>query len=499
MNILRFCLISLLFFNIQVKAENLFNLLNESPFNNAGIIINKALCSSPLTQVTGSPFSTGTATGAQGIQYSPDGRFVAVTNRSGEVTMFSVNTDGSLAFIGNFAMAGGTNPLGLAFFPNGNFLAVINVPIGLVTISRVNNNGSLTLNQTISSFMVKVTQDIAISPNGLFAAVSGANDGSVATFTVNPNTGLFTFVGIFSAFGSPFGIEFYPNGQFLAAVNKATNTVTVYNVNQMTGALTPINGTIPASSFATQSSPSLIDISSDGKFAAVTNTGSDTVTIYSIANTGALAPVTGSLATSSFATGSSPLGVSYAPDNSLLVVSNQNSDDISVYSIELDGTLTFITNYPVGDQPAFVDFSPNSVFVGIANSNSDDVSVYATTLQADNISGTTNCNQSIEIASSACGTLPTVSAVTIPLHGTATFSSNSITYTPNNGFSGSDSFTYTVSDPAGRTSSALVNVDVNPNCPPVPPTPPSPTPVVNESAIVRAIRNKYCPFLAKLI
>ena len=55
-----------------------------------------------------------------------------------------------------------------------------------------------------------------------------------------------------------------------------------------------------------------------------------------------------------------------------------------------------------------------------------------------------------------------VSAVTQGVNGTVTFAGGSVTYTPNGNFNGSDSFTYTVSDGNGGTSTATVNVTVMP-------------------------------------
>jgi hypothetical protein len=59
-----------------------------------------------------------------------------------------------------------------------------------------------------------------------------------------------------------------------------------------------------------------------------------------------------------------------------------------------------------------------------------------------------------------------VSAVTQGTHGSGTFSGGSITYTPNAGFSGQDSFSYTVSDGHGGTATANVTVLVNDVTPP---------------------------------
>ena len=55
----------------------------------------------------------------------------------------------------------------------------------------------------------------------------------------------------------------------------------------------------------------------------------------------------------------------------------------------------------------------------------------------------------------------TVTSVTQPTHGSATFTATGVTYTPQAGYSGPDSFTYTVSDGKGGTAIGTVNVTVN--------------------------------------
>ncbi|MFA0849618.1 Ig-like domain-containing protein [Curtobacterium sp. WHRI 8282] len=54
-----------------------------------------------------------------------------------------------------------------------------------------------------------------------------------------------------------------------------------------------------------------------------------------------------------------------------------------------------------------------------------------------------------------------------PAHGTVELAANgSYTYTPKDGFSGTDTFTYTATDPAGRTSTGTVTVTVRPGTEP---------------------------------
>jgi hypothetical protein len=53
----------------------------------------------------------------------------------------------------------------------------------------------------------------------------------------------------------------------------------------------------------------------------------------------------------------------------------------------------------------------------------------------------------------------TITEVSDPGHGTAIISGNKVIYTPDEGYVGGDSFTYTISDGQEHTDSGEVNVD----------------------------------------
>ncbi|WP_233840197.1 autotransporter domain-containing protein [Dyella sp. 2HG41-7] len=90
---------------------------------------------------------------------------------------------------------------------------------------------------------------------------------------------------------------------------------------------------------------------------------------------------------------------------------------------------------------------------------------------ASNVSATTNYNTAttINLTSAIAGIdVTSVAIAKAPTHGTATVSGESVTYTPASAFyGGTDSFTYTASNPGGASSPATVTVTVAPSAVPV--------------------------------
>src|SRR5207245_7649423 len=93
----------------------------------------------------------------------------------------------------------------------------------------------------------------------------------------------------------------------------------------------------------------------------------------------------------------------------------------------------------------------------------------------NNISVQTNMNTVVQITLTGtdpiAGDVLRFTVVTLPQHGTLTSgtTSNSVTYTPNSGFIGTDSFTYKATDGQGVDSN-IATVTITVNAPTPPPT-----------------------------
>jgi hypothetical protein len=124
----------------------------------------------------------------------------------------------------------------------------------------------------------------------------------------------------------------------------------------------------------------------------------------------------------------------------------------------LSGSVVTYTPAPgfVG-QDSFTFKASNGV-----DSNLATVSISIGAPSATPLSVTTSFSASTSVILSAIGTGPlTYQVVTNPANGTLSGSAPNLTYTPNSGFAGSDSFTYTAANAGGPSNVATVTVSVS--------------------------------------
>ncbi|WP_281169879.1 Ig-like domain-containing protein [Olivibacter sitiensis] len=148
-------------------------------------------------------------------------------------------------------------------------------------------------------------------------------------------------------------------------------------------------------------------------------------------------------------------------------------------TVNADGTVTYTPNegYTGDDSFTYTVSDENGLTSNEATVNiTVEASVPEVPPVANNDAGTVTENGTIAIdvlGNDEEGSSPivpgSVTIVTGPEHGTVTVNADgTVTYTPNEGYSGNDSFTYTVSDENGLTSNeATVNITVEATLPPV--------------------------------
>jgi len=195
--------------------------------------------------------------GSASIAFSPDGRFLLVTERTANrVDAFRVLANGELSqVVSNPAAAPGT--FAATFSPRGT-LIVSETGSGAAngsTVSSYTVRADLTL-QPISTAVPTLGAANcwnAVTPDGRFVYVSNAGSASIAGFAVAPNGTLDplpgTIVGSNADGATNLDIAISADGAFLYSLNAGDGTIGVFAIDQHSGALTSLGaaGRLPAS------------------------------------------------------------------------------------------------------------------------------------------------------------------------------------------------------------------------------------------------------------
>jgi 6-phosphogluconolactonase (cycloisomerase 2 family) len=243
--------------------------------------------STPLTQVTGSPFP---ASNPQQVLIHPSGDLMYYINASSRI-LTEIITPGTGSFappvparLPSTAGTGGTN-VGV-IDPLGRFIYVIE------------DSG------TIFGFSIAQTQ--TQSTNGVLTGIPGFTPYTDPTLTLNVPSWVMTDRA----------------GKYLYVVTSANNSVSEYSIDQSTGALTPLS----SPTIATGASPNFATTDVNGHI-FVANSGDNTVSVFSIdSTTGLLAQVP-------------QTGGGNFPVTGATIVSNVLTDPTGKYLYVLDSTI----------------------------------------------------------------------------------------------------------------------------------------------------------------
>jgi 6-phosphogluconolactonase len=359
-----------------------------------------------LSPVAGSPFPTGAGQEISGITVTPNGKFVLISNfGSTSISVLAVDSSGALASAPGSPFPVDSSPRAVQIDPAGKFAYVPQLSACEVEIFSIAADGSLTVSNRIrtrqqaasiafslgsaaitytpkflyaTNMVSNNISAFAVAPNGSLSQIpgapftTGANPFGVATtpsgkfvYVSNGlNSSTNTYEKSISAFsvgsggsltavqGSPFpagtgtaGLTVDPSGRFLYAANFYDFTLSAYTINPSNGALTPIAG----SPFATGQEPVAVSIDPSGRFVYVANQRNDCgnpvtntcpISAFKIdAATGSLTDISGPLSG-----GGEPSGLAIDPTGKSLYLASQGAAFVSQYSINVDGTLAYITS-----------------------------------------------------------------------------------------------------------------------------------------------------------
>ncbi len=179
---------------------------------------------------------------------------------------------------------------------------------------------------------------ISVSPNGHWLVVIEKVSNSIDVFPIQPDGTLGRVVGNTSVTPGAFATVFTPNGQLIVSENQPssgtdTSSISSYTIDAK-GTLTPISQSLP-----TEGNGNCWNaISPNGKWVYVDNAGTFTVVGFSIASSGALTPIAGTVL-SALPDGANNLDMTIGGDGKYLFNLQSGTGAIGVFTINSDGTL----------------------------------------------------------------------------------------------------------------------------------------------------------------
>ena len=330
-----------------------------------------------LSALPGSPFAAGGAglgaglSSQDAVKFADDGRYLlAVDAGSDQISVLSVGRDGSLTPVtGSPFSSGGVEPNSIAV--HGDLVYVSNIGSPNYTGFILTRWGQLEPipGSTVSLPVGENTGDIVLNNNGtkLVGAVIGATTpGSslLNSYRVNWDGTLTAAPGSpFVAQGlGAFGSEFSPINPDQVFVSNPHNGAGLGTVSAFKDSRNGTLSSIGASPFADQqTAPCWIVISHNGQRLYALNTGTGSVSTYSIAADGTLTL----LASTPL---SNPVGaitgtdVTISDSDNTLYVNEANNGTVAAFKIHPDGTVTQLPGspYPTG-------YGAGSTTIGVAD------------------------------------------------------------------------------------------------------------------------------------
>jgi 6-phosphogluconolactonase len=220
--------------------------------------------------------------------------YVLNAGAAGSLIGFTLDFGGHLKQVKGsttFLTAAASGGASLAFSPDGRFLVVTEKVPNNIDVFRVNPDG------TLGSPVVNTDADpgvfsVSFTPNGtLIASETGApgitNSATISSYNISANAKLVPVSEQVPTFGTAnCWNSVTPDGRFVYVSNAGTSSISGFAIGK-NGSLTPISGTIVGSN--PQGSTNLdIAISSDGKFAYTLNSASGDIGVFEIESDGTL-------------------------------------------------------------------------------------------------------------------------------------------------------------------------------------------------------------------
>jgi len=288
---------------------------------------------------------TGAGLGSQGaLALTNDGRWLVTVNAgSNEMTVFQVNSDGSLAFASKTG-SHGTTPISVTIHGK----TVYSLNAGTTTVAgniagfTMGNDGQLTFiagsGQPLGGAPGSSPEQIGFDNGGNVLVVSEKAAGIIDTYTVGEEGVASGPTSITSNSAGPYGFAF-TNHDYLVISEAAAGTLSSYAVSDE-GSLRTLSGSIPDFGAA----PCWVAVSHDGKFAYTSNAHGGTISGYAVSESGTLSLFSSVAAKTSVPT----LDLAFSGNNHFLYA--LNGGKITSFQVYPDGSIAQV--HVTGGLPA---------------------------------------------------------------------------------------------------------------------------------------------------
>jgi 6-phosphogluconolactonase len=331
---------------VAPPANHLLYTMTNASAGNEILIYSRQPGSGALTFVTEVPTGgngTGGGLGNQGgLILTEDRNFVLVVN-AGSNTLSSLRVTSDGLTLVDTESTGGTMPISVTECDG--IVYVLNAGgTGGIRGFTLSNTGALTpipgSIKPLSGAAAPAPAQIGFSPDCQWLVVTEKETDVIDVYSVNANGVAGDPVENESAGGTPFGFSFDSAGRLIVseAFDGAAgeSAVSSYQINA-NGTLTAISESVST----TETAACWVVLARNGKYAFTTNTGSGTITGYSVGNqTGALTLLDTDGVTANLGAGTMPIDLAVSRNGRHLYVLLGGTDEIKVFEINADGSLT---------------------------------------------------------------------------------------------------------------------------------------------------------------
>ncbi|MDB4967131.1 MAG: 6-phosphogluconolactonase [Myxococcales bacterium] len=287
---------------------------------------------------------------------APRRHLFAVDEQNSKVEAFTVDAStGALTHVGTDPGSGGTGPAHLAVDATGKWVLTANYGSGDVAVLAVAADGSLGAPTALATAPGANAHQILLDRTNAFAWVPCLGSSHIAQFTFDAATGVLAPhmpVNVMTASGGgPRHLALTPDGKFAYLMEETASTMSNYSVDA--GGNLVVAGqrlSTRAPNPTGTNSGAEVQVHPSGKFLYGSNRGDNDIVLFALASDGSMTYVA-----NKSTGGQTPRHFSIDPGGKWLLVGNQGSNDVRVFAIDgTAGTLTPVGTPMTVTAPTFV-------------------------------------------------------------------------------------------------------------------------------------------------